>query len=617
MLKSRVVRILLPVVLLAGIVMAAAPWTISSRALVAALADQLRDDFGVSFASEGRAVVAFLPLPRVKFEDVSIVSADGRPLVTGGELRGRLAVRPLLFGRIVVDEIGLANARLDLAIDANGASAWDGFVAAARKAAEGHSPGSGVTRFSLANVQIHHNDARSRARHVLRNVDLTLDWPSPRGRLSASGSFALRGETVQASLRDFIPAAFLANERSPVDLRIGARFGKLSVSGTVSRGVDSPWLIGRSAFETQALRDLLIWSGHDLPLGPLVRGFSLDGEVTGVGGVLSWPSLRISLGPDRMEGALTARSEEGRVSVNGTLAADTLTLDDFAAPFFAAAPPFGPWRFQRYDLPSVTGADLDLRLSANTARLGGLSTSDVALGVLVKKGRIETTLSRAALHGGVVRGRLSLTNGEGGGVELRAQGAAENVDLAAAFRETGTSPWLAGRGDGEFALQARGASAAELARAAVGHAAVTIRDGQFVGLALDEALRRFERQPLTASLNLHNGATPFAKARGRVEIEAGLGRIVEADFESSRLRGVAQGLIFVPDRRISARVAVESKEPVGAGGMISALSFDVQGPWRDIVVLPDANALIQRSGAARLLLDPVSDRRAPEDTPAE
>ncbi|TVR11367.1 MAG: AsmA family protein [Salinarimonadaceae bacterium] len=616
MLIRRALKVLLPLAALAGIVMAIAPWTISSRALVAALADQLQDEFGVTFTSDGRAVIAFLPLPRVKFEDIAITAPDGGKLVTGGELRGRLAVTPLLYGRIIVDEISLANSRVDVAIDETGASAWDDIVADARAAIAGEAPSPDVARLALAGVQVHHHDARTHARYTLRNVDLTLDWPNSRGRTSLSGSFALRGETVQVTLRDFTPAAFLANERSPIDLRLAGRFGRLSVSGTVSRGVDSPWLIGRGSFETTALRDLLIWSGHNLPLGPLVRAFSLEGEVTGVGGVVSWPSLRITLGSDRMEGALTARSEEGRISINGTLAADTLTLDDFAAPFLAAAPPSGPWRFQRYDLSGATAADLDLRLSANTARLRGLSMSDVALGVLVKKGRIETTLSRAEMHGGLVRGRLALTSSDGA-IELRAQGGAENVDLAAAFRDAGVSPWLTGRGGGEFILQARGPSAAELARSAAGQASVHIRDGQFVGLALYDALRRFERQPLTASLNLHSGSTPFEEAHGRLDLESGIGRIVDAGFESTRLSGVAQGVIFVPDRRVAARVAVESKEPVGAGGMISALSFDVQGPWRDIAVLPDANALIQRSGAARLLLDPTAGARSAEDTPAQ
>ncbi|MCG6121203.1 MAG: AsmA family protein [Microvirga sp.] len=615
MLIKRVLKFLLPLAALIGVVMAVAPWTISSRALVSSLADQLENEFGVSLTSGGRAVIAFLPLPRVKFENITISARDGRPLVTGGELRGRLAVRALLYGRIVVDEIGLANARVDVAIDESGASAWDGLLAGARAAIEGGAQAPGLTRVSLANVQLHHHDARSRARHMLRNVDLTLDWPNPRGRVALSGSLALRGETVQVTLRDFVPAAFMANERSPIDLRLAGRFGRLAVSGSVSRGVDSPWLVGRTSFETPALRDLLIWSGQPLPLGHMVRAFALEGEVTGVGGVVSWPSLSITLGSDQMEGALSARSENGRISINGTLAADTLALDNFAAPFLAAAPATGPWRSQAYDFSGATNADLDLRLSANTARLRTFAMTDVALGILVKKGRIETTLSRAALHGGLLRGRLSLTNSDGA-LELRAQGGAENVDIAAAFRETGVSPWLAGRGDGDFTLQARGPSAAELARSAVGQANVTIRDGQFVGIALDEALRRFERQPLTASLNLHNGSTPFAQAFGRIDLDRGVGRIVDAGFEASRLKGVAQGVLFVPDRRIAARVAVESKEPVGAGGVIPALSFDVQGPWRDIAVLPDANALIQRSGAARLLLDPTAAVQSAEDAPA-
>lgn len=616
MLTRRAVRFLLPAALVAGLVMAVAPWTISSRALVSALGDQLREEFGVEFGGDGRAVVAFLPLPRVKFEDISITAPDGAPLVTGGELRGRLAVGPLLYGRIVVDDIAIANARVDVAVDENGASPWDAFVAAARSAAAADAEPLAITRLGLANVQIHHHDARTRRWQVAHNVNLSLDWPGRSGRLALSGSVGLRGETVEIALRDFTPAAYLANERSPIDLRLSGRFGRLSIVGSVSRGVDSPWLTGRSSFETPAMRDLLIWSGQGLPLGPYLGAMSLEGEVSGVGAVLSWPSVRISLGADRMEGALTARLEGGRVSVNGTLAADSLALDDFAAPFMEAAAPRGPWRYRRYDLIGATAADLDLRLSATNARLRRLGMSDVALSVIVKKGRIEAALSRATMHGGVLRGRLAVMRDQSG-VELRAQGSATDVDIGAAMREAGASPWLAGRGDGEFALQTRGANAAELARNAAGHVSLSARGGQIVGLALDEALRRFERQPLTASLNLHSGSTPFDEARARAEFEGGTGRIVEATIDSAALRGVAQGVILVPDRRIAARVAVESKQPVGAGRMVSALSFDVQGPWGDVSVLPDANALIQRSGAARLLLEPAARERALDALPAQ
>jgi AsmA protein len=40
------------------------------------------------------------------------------------------------------------------------------------------------------------------------------------------------------------------------------------------------------------------------------------------------------------------------------------------------------------------------------------------------------------------------------------------------------------------------------------------------------------------------------------------------------------------------------------------LPFIVQGSWDDPIMLPDAEALIRRSGAAAPLLDAVRDRRA-------
>ncbi len=601
-----------------GVTLALAPWTVSSRALTADVAEQLRDEFGIELDVDGRTVIAFLPLPRLKFEGVSLTARDGTPLARGGELRGQLAVQPLLFGRIVLDEVSLSNSRVDVGIDEHGDSPWNVLVDDARRRLEDGNGPLAISRISVNNVQIFYDDARDGTRQVLRNVDMALYWPRAQGPVTLNGSLRIRGETVDIALSDLRPAALLANEHSPIDLRLNSRFGRLSVAGSVSRGIDAPWLTGRASFETRAMRDLLVWSGHKLPLGPLLGAFSLEGEVSGVGRVVSWPSLRIGLNGGRLEGALTARLDEGRLAINGTLAANTLMLDDFAAPFLESAMPSGPWRFSRYDLSQTSGADLDLRISANEAQLRGLRMSDLAMSVLVKEGRIETALSRAMIHGGTARGRLALTRvEEGDGVELRAQGSVDAINLGATFRESGGATWVTGRADGEFTVQARGVHAFDMARRAVGEGRLTIRDGQFVGIALDDAIRRFEHQPLTASRNLRSGMTPFDEARAGLLVENGLGKVVDAGFEAPSISGVVQGIFFIPDRRISARAAVQSNEAVADGDMVSALSFDIQGPWHDIAILPDANALIQRSGAARLLLGPTVEATPIDQLPAQ
>lgn len=615
---KRLILLLAILLVVGGVTLALAPWTVSSRALTADVAEQLREEFGIELDVAGRTVIAFLPLPRLKFEGVSLTARDGTPLARGGELRGQLAVQPLLFGRIVLDEVSLSNSRVDVSINAFGDSPWHRLADDARRRIDNGSSAFSIARLALNNVQIFHDDARDGTRQVLRNVALALEWPRVQGAVSLNGSLRIRGETVNITLSELRPAALLANEHSPINLRLHSRFGRLAVTGSVSRGIDAPWLSGRASFETSAMRDLLVWSGHDLPLGPLLGPVSLEGEVSGVGSVVSWPSLQLGLNGGRLEGALSARLDDGRLAINGTLAANTLILDDFAAPFLESAMPSGPWRFSRYDLVQTSGADLDLRLSASEARLRGLRMSDVAMSVLIKQGRIESALSRATLHGGTARGRFALTRvRDGDGIELQAQGSVEAINLGATFRESGGATWVTGRADGEFTLQARGIHAFDMARRAVGEGRVTIRDGQFVGISLDDAIRRFENQPLTASRNLRSGMTPFTEARAGILVENGLGKVVDAGFEAPSISGMVQGIFFIPDRRLSARAAIQSNEAVADGDMVSALSFDIQGPWHDIAILPDANALIQRSGAARLLLGPAVEATPIDQLPAQ
>jgi AsmA protein len=605
---KRILKVILAVTVLAGLVMALAPWTVSSRALTGVVAQQLRAEFDLDLDVAGRTVIAFLPMPRLKFENVSISGKNGAPLTRGGELRGQLAVVPLLFGRIVLDEVSLSNARIDILLNESG-SPWEPVVEAVRgKLREDGTPLT-ITRVSLTNAQIFHFDGASDTRTIIRDVNLTANWSGPASPVEIGGTVTLRGEPIQIALTEFNPSLFLANQRSPVELRLNSRFGRLTIVGSTSTGIDSPWLSGRSTFETRALRDLLIWSGQTLPLGPLISTAGLDGEISGVGGVVSWPSLRVTLGADRLDGALTARMENGRLSLNGTLAADTLNLDEFAAPFLEATTHAGPWRFKNYDLASTTGGDLDLRVSANSARVRGVRLANVAMSVLVKAGRIEAGISRATLNGGTAKGRLSLTRIDRG-LELRAQGQAEEVDVASLMREVTGSAWMGGAGSAQFALESSGANAAELARRATGTAEIKVTGGQFIGISLEDALRRFERQPLTTSLNLRSGSTPFEEARSTIVLANGLAQLVDTGFETPNLRGIVEGAFFVPDRRIAARAAVESKTPVGEGSMTSALAFDIQGPWNAITVIPDAKVLIQRSGAARLLLAPAMEADA-------
>ena len=263
------------------------------------------------------------------------------------------------------------------------------------------------------------------------------------------------------------------------------------------------------------MRDFSRWSGLDLPLGSLIQGVSIDGDFSADRRRIGWPSVALKLGGDRLEGALAIRIDGPRPVVTGTLAADQLNLSDFFAAFAQARTGSGLWSGDDITLQGSTGGDLDLRLSATDAKLGRLRVSDMAASVLVRPGRIEASLGRASVRNGSLKGRLTLSglgSGSGSGTEVKAQGTFDQIDLAAVLSDFGQRRWITGQAQGHFALEGSGRTAADLIRQTQGRTAITIKQGEIIGIGLNDVLRRVEKQPLSAFLDWRGGRTPFDQA---------------------------------------------------------------------------------------------------------
>ena len=70
------------------------------------------------------------------------------------------------------------------------------------------------------------------------------------------------------------------------------------------------------------------------------------------------------------------------------------------------------------------------------------------------------------------------------------------------------------------------------------------------------------------------------------------------------------GSASIPERELDLKGTASLVAPPKPGSATFELPFIVQGSWNDPIMLPDPEALIQRSGAAAPLLNAVRDRRA-------
>jgi AsmA protein len=124
--------------------------------------------------------------------------------------------------------------------------------------------------------------------------------------------------------------------------------------------------------------------------------------------------------------------------------------------------------------------------------------------------------------------------------------------------------------------------------------------GALTGINIEQLLRRLERRPLSGSGDFRSGRTPFDQLAINLKVNQGLVSIDEMRIVGPSVRLAVAGQASVPTRDLDLK---------GVATLISTASADefelpfvVQGPWDDPIMLPDAQSLIRRSGAAAPLL---------------
>jgi AsmA protein len=121
-------------------------------------------------------------------------------------------------------------------------------------------------------------------------------------------------------------------------------------------------------------------------------------------------------------------------------------------------------------------------------------------------------------------------------------------------------------------------------------------------------LRRLERRPLSGGNEFRSGRTPFDNLSVQVKIAKGQATVEEVTLRSSGVKLEIAGAASIPTRDLDLKGVATLVATSAADKKLFELPFVVQGPWDDPLMLPDAQSLIQRSGAAAPLLDALRGR---------
>jgi AsmA protein len=543
--------------------------------------------------------LSLFPSGSVRFHNVRLANeAAGEPVVTADELIARLRYFPLLAGHIEIADVTLVRPVIKVAFSATGESNWSGLISSLARALQPHS--DRTASFSEIGVQggtVIVYDGGSDATERLEDVDFQVAWPSISRSFGANGHFSWHNEKVEASLTlsDFLAA--LTGERSGLKVRLASVPLTLAFDGAAS---DEPTLKiqGTLSVEASSLREALRWIGNDkLPFGGFGR-FALRAQSDIGGRVAALSNVNVELDGNSAEGALTISADPHRL-VQGTLAADALDLTPYVSGIRLQARNERNWNQLPITLDGFNDLSLDLRLSAANIKISSARLGRTAVAATMRDGKINITVGESQAFGGLAKGNLGLANAAGG-VAVTSHMQFADVDLDNCLGQVFGLHRIEGRGTLTVNVDGTGDSVLAVTHALNGTASLNAGSGALTGINIEQLLRRLERRPLSGSGDFRSGRTPFDQLAISLKVNQGVVSIDDMRIVGPSVRLAVSGQASVPTRDLDLKGVATLVSSTTTDEFV--LPFVVQGPWDDPLMLPDAQSLIRRSGAAAPLL---------------
>jgi uncharacterized protein involved in outer membrane biogenesis len=407
---------------------------------------------------------------------------------------------------------------------------------------------------------------------TLDPLDLQLRYSSRKGRVDLWAKRVTGNQPLDIFAS--VPTREALGRGTPqgASFTLAAFGGRFSFDGTARRDPDLAVTGKVNATFGDAVERLLLQTASSRPLAldttTATATMTLDPRGIGL------DSLAINRIDKQLAGIAALREINGRWGVSATLAGDLVDGSGSNAMIAALRNPDGSWSSAPIALNPLPGLDLDIRLSTKSFKLGTLRLDNAALSILTRQGRAEFAIVDSQFRGGLIKGRVSLTETR----ELKLMLAADKAEFGALLDQAAGFSRLAGTGNFVMQLEGRGESAAAIARSLSGSGALDLKNGTLNGIDLQKLMvRASDARPESAMIVALGGRTPFEGMRVNLAIRDGIIEPVGSSFTSQHVTAMLEGQIDIPAQ--AHRLALVLRRRVEeAGKPTDFYGFRMEGP---------------------------------------
>jgi AsmA protein len=556
----------------------------------------------------------------VVFKDPNAEAADP-PLLHMERMQAQLGILSALLGRAEISNFRFVRPHFNLRVYEDGSTSWAfpqgnvwDVLTQARKIREA-SPGaqtadlSGILpvtlgRFTIIDGTLAYENRLTGRSETLTNINGQMSWPDTRSPWSISGDCIWRSEAFTFSASSPTPLLVLSGGTAPVVVSLKSGAFDFSFEGEGNLIADLH-LTGNGKLATPSVRRFAGLFGSALPAGSIPAEFSVSGTLDTTPVKFAFTEADVMLDGNAGRGALQLTLDKAnRTKLTGTISAGAIDLSRYVNGIAdgAAEPAVATSVLPMIDM------ELDLRLSAASAKLGALSLGDIAATVSIHNGEGIIDAGNATLFDGTLSGEVAIRR-QGGEYLVEATAMGNDMDAGAAFLQAGTGPFgLTGTADADLKVRSRGATLTKLRENLWGEGSLQAQNGVLRGADFADLLRRAQAPAAAGDLKL-TGETAFRTLSAKIAVDRNIADIRSLSITNSKVTAQIGGRADLAQGGLALRMLVTPTEaqPANAAPAPEARLF-VGGSFQ--------NPLLTRSRSYGGALEPGNEMELPEADPA-
>jgi AsmA protein len=407
------------------------------------------------------------------------------------------------------------------------------------------------------------------ARAVMEDVNAALTV-TRKGSYKLVGAGRLNGKSLAIDAIWTEVAGWGGATRIPLRVTVRSSVLSFSLDGQLGT-VPAPEFSGQAEFMSPSLRRFLKWVGLGRGIGDPSTSISLAGPLEWSPSRMAFAKAAVAVNGNQATGAMTVKTTNGRLSLDGTLGFQELDLGRSWTRLAPQSPPDGQ--------PHVlTVLDADLRLSAAKVHAPALEMGRAAISIALSQGQLQADMAELEIEGGIAGGQLSVDLNQPSpqaSIKVKLKGVDAGRALAAPLRRNA----LLGRSNMTFEGNVGGGSPGEALPSIAGRGHFELAEPGRLGIDVVALVHAARDKNIVSWAAAGKGATPVDALSGRFRVLNGALTIEAVQARSGNSVLVASGRLDVPGRLMDISVATG---PAGTTGEAPLTARDIlllRGTW--------------------------------------